>query len=405
MSENTTPHHYLTWNQETPTLVERVITALRVARWGGASKAWERAIYTTDVDFSHHLRRCKWSAKDLDDWTIVKSTHVDILANTLLAGANPNAKENNNYYDHLLHRMASAGQYEVVELLLDLGAQTDVRCGNQFTPLGSTTFGWGVYVADWEQRKKVIDLFLKRGVDASVSQGSHDVSLLARAPMDMALFDQLAKAGAPAQWEGLEFLLPPNQELTKHRVEQNILARFDEIGGTPNELNTWLNWATRQGIDVVKPFDNSHLVQREEWLTAFDVWIQMRNEELNKQQCHKALDIFEQHGFDLTHLGPNGRTIWHALLNIPNVNTPLWFEACLERPNLAQCVGARDHNGVDVFEMIDDTIENKKSHNLYHNDATIEGLLECKAMANKMAITQEVEAQTISAHPSAKRRM
>ena len=230
-----------------------------VAKWGvrkhkGPASAWRFGILERDV---HQMKRyfragipaTGLSSPSMDSLdTLINQNRYQELRWVLLRGANPNAKNTNNYSDSLIHRAAAQGRRDMVRLLVKLGASLEQGESNGYSALAVALNGCGEYRGPWERRRLVVLDLLELGASATAfTRRQRESVLLQLAELDAEVMDGLIAAGANPN----QVYNPVPEPGWEDRVEEpSLLFHGQGYWGHGERLEKWLAFMDRTGLDL-----------------------------------------------------------------------------------------------------------------------------------------------------------
>lgn len=273
------------------------------AWWRGDTESWRRAIYRNDAEALERLWAAGVSAKNLESWDIFEALDRGprVLRAVLGGGGDANAQHHNNHWDRLIHRVGRAGRSDLLEVLIEAGADLESKDGNQYRALTAVLDADGTPHKLSPKRRRMVRRLLAAGADPN-ARIHHDLTALAVAPFDSTAL-RLLQAGADP------LALSENcNELAFHRgaEAQNV-----------TDLKRWLKMCRRFGV----PMNATDAQER----TFFVRWMQTCahgsgawNDPL---QIEAAAEAIRDAGLDLRALLSDGSTVLHDAVALTEAMT------------------------------------------------------------------------------------
>lgn len=325
----------------------------------GEEIAWTRAITGNDLELARALTAMRASSRNVGVHALmhaIKQKHArevdaQVLDLVLKAGANPNAKELNNYYDTLLHRAVVQGRTDKVQVLLDNGADPNALDGNKYTPLGAALVGFGESPAPFERRQSLVSILLAAGADprrrgrvggrdsmlSMVPLGNLDLGLatikvLIEHGADPADAGVLGSPDSELQVENEAALLFRAVEIPNVELLDRFLGFMEEYGQGPSTRGAKGQTLIHDLIQAWHP-----LPGRDGGDTAFFYG--------------QALELLEKRGYDLAARDNDGNTIWHAWAK--GASPFAWTgHALLDYPATRDIVREVDNSGRSPLDIL-----------------------------------------------------
>lgn len=229
-------------------------TSLRMlAAWRGADKVWYDTIWRKRETRAVNLLAAGVSAAKLKDYQIMhaldKAPAIFRLA--LAAGANPNARELNNYHDAAIHRAARKSDIASVRALIEAGAELENRDGKDYTALlAACDIHFAIHFARTKQAADDMatcaKLLLKAGADPEAKTELLQTALGMATTTELA--EVLLEGGAPLD-----------------ATDRDEVPAFHSAcrAVTGDNAKRWLAACQRQGADINAPAaDGISLTQR-----------------------------------------------------------------------------------------------------------------------------------------------
>ena len=267
--------------------------------------------------------------------------HDGICTTRLLLerGADANARRKDHHTP--LHAASYRGRFEIVQMLLDHGANVNAenRLGKNALDLVSR--------GEYESREdgvRVAQLLLERGVDANASNKEdwaplHSASYYGNFEIVRVLLDHGAKADAGNEDGETALSLVSRGEYHPQsngvRIVQSLLERGADVNGQPKAFWTPLNWASFRGrLDIVRVLldRGATLVTKKNFRTALHAV--SGGEYESQEDGARIAQLLLDRGADV-----NAQNIYHE--------TPLLLAAISGKPELARVL--LDH-GAKVTE-------------------------------------------------------
>lgn len=310
---------------------------------------WWDAIGERDLEAVHALVQLRPDTSKVSDFVVFmaldwsNSTAFNCL---LRGGANPNAKNQSNYRDALIHRAACRGLLEQTRTLIACGADIHERDGNDFTALGSALHGTGENAAAWgRERQQVAMLLLQAGARVGEWQFRGRSSALNLSPLEPEILEALiyqsktflATNPDPAAWR---WMAPP----TVHHVAFRLFE--DQSVSATVARHTVEVLKKRGGLPSIAPADAR-------------LWVkQLFAKDLPDEENPKAwLDLLAEMGITWASscLDGNRNTLLHLWATHRNFPKSVrWLEVLLEEPLILEKLTQRNADGKTALELFDE---------------------------------------------------
>lgn len=142
----------------------------------------------------------------------------EVFEMALAGGMDPNRQHTNNYWDYPVHKVAAAGNRDLMEMLIRHGADIDKRDVNGYTALGCALNSWGKFHGSPAERESTARLLIEHNTDlAAVKINTHFNANEERyytaepACLHAIFFPQLhldvIRKGSPVHWDIADYRL------------------------------------------------------------------------------------------------------------------------------------------------------------------------------------------------------
>lgn len=323
----------------------------------GPTSSWLEAVETRDATLAFTLHQMGVSAKGLDASAIIRAVEMNgstVLQLLLDSGANPNQKEREGMLSTPLHAAALSGAQEKVRMLVNAGANVNIKGNLEVSPLASVLKALpfkAPALPSLETKRNMVFCLLEVGASAKGWAFNQRESMLRLAPLDFEILDRLTLAGAnprrlvnPTPAKGF---LPVDgeQALLFRAVEFHCLEKMDEFLGhlEKSPYNQGPHTQGRQGRTLVF-----------EMIRAWSPPEAELDEEPSSQ-WDDLLNLMVARGHDLTVTDDLGNTILHAW---GQALAPTFYacgKALLRRPESPGLLRIRNKQGKRPLDVLLET--------------------------------------------------
>ena len=357
-----------------PTLSQRLTSLWGRMRRGGATEAWNHALLNVDVRLAQALHATGVPAHTVWSHTLFqvldhvlkngpyRSDCLETLDHAFSSGAPLNVQHQNNSWDYLLHRASSAGDLDMVQLLVRHGADQTVLCGNKFTPLECALSGWGQISGSAKDRRAVAVFLINNGSPATLTQGRHENSILMSAldhvfdqdipdkAQGLALIEALIDKGAPAVWN-------------ERRYEKDASYGDDDagMGDDPRDVSApALLEIVRCGpttaadvswwIGLMRQHGQGAHTQSPGGLNLLQWWM-ARNDQ-DEHALAPTFDVLRREGFDPRTRTRHGDTLWHLAVRNPSNDMDAKLALLMSCPDLGDQITTPNTAGQTPLDIL-----------------------------------------------------
>ena len=316
-------------------------------RWGDDS-AWAQAVSFRNLTLARALAEQGVSAKEVPTYTIMLAVDYGdpvFLSMLLENGANPNAKNDSNYCETVLHRAVVRGNWRAAELLLAAGADIDSMEGNGYTPLAVALNGFGERVAAWEDRRSIALSLLKAGANPTKWVWNDRQSVLDLAPLDVEVLDELIKHGA----NPTALVNPsPHTSFPALSSESLLVFRASEISSL-SEIDEFLKAMERHGQG---PASRGRSGQPLIFSMVRSWNASSSTAGTPTQAWSRLLELMEARGHDLTARDSSGNTVWHVWAQHASSHFSWVADAFFAHPVLATLASEKNSVGQTPLDLL-----------------------------------------------------